>query len=84
MKTPITDAAEFPAHQATRFHYGEDPLVDASLARRLELDRAALMAALEAMLDLWQKVGGNESDWAVEKSETALSTARANFPPSHP
>ena len=74
MNTPITDAIR-----------GNVTLVETyaalrEVASRLETDRAALMEALEAMLDLWQKVGGNESDWTVEKSETALSTARTNFP----
>ena len=37
--TPETDAAWFAAHQATRFHYGEDQLVDADFARKLERER---------------------------------------------
>jgi len=79
MKTPITDAAEFPADQATRCHYGEDPLVDASLARRLELDRAALMEALEEIANR------QEIEYGAEQiAKDALSAARANFPPSHP
>lgn len=85
MKTPITDAAEFATHQATRFHHGEDPLVDASLARRLELDRAALMEALETIFKA--SIGGCSPDASdefcdivLDLAENALSTARANFP----
>jgi hypothetical protein len=75
MKTPITDAAEFPAHQATRFHYGEDPLVDASLARLLEADRAALMDALCEIHILSHDYSG-EGSIALK----AIEAARANFP----
>jgi hypothetical protein len=47
--TPITNAAEFPAHQATRFHHGEDPLVDASVAGRLERQRDEYAETLESV-----------------------------------
>jgi hypothetical protein len=85
MKTPITDAAEFSAHQATRFHYGEDPLVDASLARRLELDRAALMEICNRLVEL-DLNGTNDSlvRFIViahqNSAAQALAAARANFP----
>jgi hypothetical protein len=46
--TPRTDAAEFPAHQATRCHYGEDPLVDADFARQLERENQTFRAAQKA------------------------------------
>jgi hypothetical protein len=77
MKTPITDAAQAEADKA------EAVLAIGIMrrtARRLELDRAALMEALEAMLNLWQKVAGSETDDAVEKADAALISARANFP----
>ncbi len=49
--TPRTDAAEFPAHQATRCHYGEDPLVDAAFARQLERENQTFRAAQKACED---------------------------------
>lgn len=39
--TPETSEASIPAHQATRFHYGEDPLVDADVAKNMEQRLAA-------------------------------------------
>jgi hypothetical protein len=85
MKTPITDAAEFAAHQATRFHYKQDLLVDASLARRLELDRAALMEICNRLVEL--DLNGTD-DLLVRfiviahqnSAAQALAAARANFP----
>jgi len=69
MNTPITDAAQFGTGRVT---------VD--FARRLELDRAALMEALTRIIgDLPQR-----RDWLDPDLEAlaraALSTARANFP----
>ena len=82
MNTQITDAAEFPAHRATRFHHGEDPLVDASVARRLELDRAALMEALMEIEQLSDRYSPSSLSLGVigKKAESALAAARANFP----
>jgi len=73
MKTPITDAAAYPP----AIFQDQAELVPADLARRLELDRAALMEALEDVLD-----GGLEGPRpdAVKHAIAALSTARANFP----
>jgi hypothetical protein len=50
--------------------------IDADFSRRLERQRDELLEALEAMLDLWHKAGGNESDWAVEKSEAAIAAVK--------
>jgi hypothetical protein len=68
MKTPITDAAW-------------DRWVAEGLAikfmdshRRLELDRAALMEALERIERL------SSDGWAKAVAEDALDSARANFP----
>lgn len=90
--TPITDAAAFSAHQATRFHYGEDPLVDASVARRLETDRAALIEALDGLVKAnedWNAAVAQFvatpptwSDVYLDASRDALAAARANFPES--
>jgi len=74
MSTPITDAATCDCYLKT----GQMALarvVAADVARRLELDRAALKGALEAMEGLVPK--GSFEDTIINN---ALSTARANFP----
>ena len=63
MSTPITDAVTSADH-----------LIDT--ARRLELDRAALMEALECALE-WVP---ETATIMHEKAESALAAARANFP----
>ena len=83
MNTPITDEASF-----STVYQGE--IVEASFARRLELDRAALMEALvdcmawtHRAIDL--EVSGSmqiAQKGAIERAESALATARANFPES--
>jgi hypothetical protein len=78
MNTPITDAkikAGFTEHERR----GQE--VPADLARRLELDRAALMEALDDLVS----AGGNYCDLlnAADKSRKILSAARANFPTNH-
>jgi hypothetical protein len=85
MKTPITDAAlkKWACGGASR-----EPIVPAM--RRLELDRAALMEALEASERISQAIRRGEPmmesrfDTMVDefetKRESALATARANFP----
>lgn len=78
MNTPITDKARYrDAYNSPT----ED--VPASVAIRLELDRAALMEALGGMLDLSYKIGVNNTDYAIEQAEHALDAARANFPEQH-
>ena len=95
MKTPITDAA-----MEKLFSIRPDGLhrVDAlsKTARRLELDRAALMEALERLLrdavpvsaDIRGSVNVVEithAEWeelaaATNRAADALAAARANFP----
>jgi hypothetical protein len=70
MKTPITDKL---AGQAANFVRNAQVL-HASHARRLELDRAALMEALDRIEKL--SIDG----WASSVAEDALTNARANFP----
>jgi hypothetical protein len=78
--TPETDA--FYA----RLYYPDTPdaMVEGAsgkerrMMQRLERQRDELMEALEAMLDLWHKTGGNESDWAVEKSEAAIAAVKGD------
>jgi len=66
MKTPITDAAELLLYNA------EDM---AGIARRLELDRAALMDALCEIHIVSHDYSG-EASMALK----AIEAARANFP----
>ena len=84
MKTPITDCCK-------NMLYGTVP---AEIARRLELDRAALMEAV-ANIDPYpeeeieeSRHGGNiycEITFREMRAiRAALAAARANFPPSHP
>ena len=72
--TPETDAAQ------TMWNDIGMMVVLSSFARRLERQQGELMEALEAMLDLWHKAGGNESDWAVEKSEAAIAAVKGGTP----
>jgi len=84
MKTPITDAVyppdiidrEFKAQGRT---YGWGTLHDMrDVARRLELDRAAL---IEALTNLERRATfGTVSEEYIKESRRALSAARANFP----
>jgi hypothetical protein len=85
MKTPITDVAaqtitidcddscvQIYVYESDTLYEGE--LVPAFVSRRLELDRAALMEALE-------RIERFSSDgWAKAVAEDALAAARANFP----
>lgn len=63
MKTPITDAVRSADH-----------LIDT--ARRLELDRAALMEALADMVSDHEQL----SCATLQFARAALAAARANFP----
>jgi hypothetical protein len=79
MNTPITDAA------ALLFY---DAYAMADVARRLELDRAALMEALEGVMKHFAPMAGDCSEIeqstseiaASSKAEATLAAARANFP----
>jgi hypothetical protein len=79
MKTPVTDAAAEPA---SYFLDSLDEVVSADVARRLELDRAALIEALEGCLR--SMTGEPKCTYWCSKSNaaTALTAARANFPES--
>ena len=71
MKTPITDKfSDYP-----RDFLPSDKLIHADLARRLELDRAALMDALCEIHILSHDYSG-EGSIALK----AIEAARANFP----
>ena len=83
MKTPITDAA------LDKWACGgtsSETIVPAM--RRIELDRAALMEALEGVMEHFAPMAGDCSDIeqstseiaASSKAEAALAAARANFP----
>ena len=70
MKTPITDEASF-----STVYQGE--IVEASFARRLELDRAALIQSLERIADICEI---KRDKWIAKFIKEALAAARANFP----
>lgn len=70
MNTPITDEASF-----STVYQGE--IVDASFARRLELDRAALIQSLERIADICEI---KRDKWIAKFIKEALAAARANFP----
>lgn len=83
MNTPITDAAW--GRYLRRGHAGENL---ATPMMRLELDRAALMEALELSRATLGKLHASFStpeEWqslwpAIKSAKAALATARANFP----
>ena len=88
MNTPITDAAAqtitidcddscvaIYVYESDVIYEGE--LVPAFVARRLELDRAALMKALKAVLKYSTPTASARID-----ATRILATARANFPES--
>ena len=72
MNTLITD------HASDHSDAFESPMNARAFARRLELDRAALMEALEQCLS--SSFDGPLPNYAREAASTALATARANFP----
>lgn len=72
--TPITDYA------SERTDAFDSPAKAREFARRLELDRAALMEALKRCLS--DSYDGPLPAYAREAAQSALSTARANFPES--
>lgn len=69
-RTPITDRAKRPMDGFA------DEWVPRYICEELERQRNELLEALESMLDLWQKVGGNQDDYAVEMSEKAIAKAK--------
>jgi hypothetical protein len=73
MNTPITDAAEMTGFPTPRV--ATDGWVSSDFARRLELDRAALMDALCEIHILSHDYSG-EGSIALK----AIEAARANFP----
>ncbi len=101
--TPITDAAEqtitidcddscvsIYVYESDKIYEGG--LVPSHASRRLELDRSALMEALESSERISRAIKRGEPmiearfnamvDEFEAKRESALSTARANFPES--
>ena len=82
MNTPITDLARYE-DSTPGFE-----VVSADLARRLELDRAALMEALELSKATLGKLHASFSapeEWqalwpAIKSAKAAIAAARANFP----
>ena len=74
MNTPITDAA-------MKYCSGGDrDFIPAEFARRLELDRAALMDALGECLRSMEAEPRCAYWFAKSNAQTALSAAHANFP----
>ncbi len=79
--TPLTD-------EAIRAADGQWTFLARDLSRRLELDRAALMEALELSRATLGKLHASFStleEWqalwpAIKSAKAALATARANFP----
>lgn len=91
MKTPITDAAAKPAsyflEPASYFLDSLDEVIPTDVARRLELDRSALMEALELaetyLIERGIATRGTTGRTVVlPKMQAALAAARANFPES--
>lgn len=76
--TPITDDASLHTDAF------ESPAKAREFARRLELDRSALMKAVDILtlvIGLTPVKGNLEAlQEAYDQARTALSTARANFP----
>ncbi len=89
--TPITDAAADPGWQFSKCA-PDELVVPVNLARRLELDRAALMQALSQALGMTQNLvidAQNKKPWnpqspenlrlAAKSMRDAIAAARANF-----
>ena len=84
MNTPITDAVNMERYAD---HY-EGYCAMINNARRLELDRAALMEALELCRATLSKLHASFStpeEWqalwpAIKSAKATLAAARANFP----
>jgi hypothetical protein len=81
MKTPITD------HATDHSDAFESPAKARKFARRLELDRAALMDFLVKLDNMANDENYGSSDFRKScryEIPKVLAAARANFPPSHP
>jgi hypothetical protein len=84
MKTPITDAIWDQTKGIPEYHAKLE-----EAARRLELDRAALMEAMEGLVSLvdysyLDRGVGTATEAGIKrlKARAALAAARANFPES--
>lgn len=75
MKTPITDRLANPAGDFVR----NTKVVHVSHAKKLELDRAALMEALRNLVNMTEHLV-SEDTGCLPEARSALSAARANFP----
>ena len=76
MNTPITNKAVEPA---SYFAGSPASVVPEDIARRLELDRAALMESLDHIIEDNSYYFPPGNPWG-DQARAALSTARANFP----
>lgn len=81
MKTPITENLSLRFHENESATFADAYVEMREFARRLELDRAALMVALELL------VGEETEESAVmfqrekdSRARAALASARTNFP----
>lgn len=77
MKTPITDAILSHTKGIPEYHAKLE-----DTARRLELDRAALMEALEEFIEEQCEARPTEYSSALGVARQAIAAARANFPES--
>jgi len=79
MKTPITDAAVASDESVS---WEGQVWIDPAIARRLELDRAALIEAMEEITDLVGRYSESSLSFGVvnSKAKSTLAAARANFP----
>lgn len=78
MNTPITDAAHESFEDTTNETVRH--FVDYDVARRLELDRAALMEALEHIARDQDRPMSVRVASPAAIAKAALAAARANFP----
>jgi hypothetical protein len=77
MNTPITDAASLHTDAF------DSPTKALEFARRLELDRAALMDACQRFVSLPGDYNTlMDAEYVFRDAKSALSAARANFPES--
>ena len=81
MSTPITDAfiVNRPVEYDPVGFELKVPLDVRDFARRLELDRAALMEECQQLLNIVELTGPSFTA-SIRTAKEALSTARANFP----
>ncbi len=82
-QTPVIDAAQFmPSDMPPAFNLAQY-MVQAAVARKLELQNAALVAALERFISLWNaaylkpaKDGAERCGHAMEQARAALAQAK--------